>query len=129
MNKYSPALKTVMAIVISGILVAVLLPLAFFLKVAFSSNVEMSQFPKSLVPDLTVTVQVTPQSDGSFDISFQQPDGSFTSILTSSNPGKIETLFHTQYSVDQPGQSLLQQWAPLQQSGQTQTFTYRKDML
>ena len=129
MNRYSPVAKTVVALLASTILIAVLLPLVFFVAVAFTDNNAMSQFPKSVVPRFSITVEVAPQPDGTFEISLKQPDGSFNSVITTNNATKLDTLFRTQYSVTTSGQALLDQWAPLQQTGQTQIFTYHKDML
>jgi multiple sugar transport system permease protein len=129
MDRYSPVMKTVIAILVSTVLISVLVPLAFFLKVAFSSDVEMYQFPKSVLPTFSVTVKVTPRPANEFELAMKGPDGSFQSIMTTKNPAKIETLFRTQYNVDRTGDELLADWAPLQQSQQERTFTYPKDML
>lgn len=129
MDRYSPVMKAVIGILVSTIIISVLVPLTFFLKVAFSSDVEMNEFPKSLLPTLSITVKVTPHPNNEFEVARRLPDGSFESVMTTKNATKIETLFRTQYNVDRAGKDLLAEWAPLQLSGQERTLTYPKDML
>lgn len=129
MDRYSPMMKAVLGICVSAVMLAVLVPLAFFLKVAFSSDIEMSQFPKSIVPQFSVTVRVDPRPLNEFEISLQQPDGTFSSVMTTKNAAKVETLFRTQYNVSADGKELLAGWGRLQQAGQGEVITYPKDML
>lgn len=128
MDRRSPAAKAVIAILVSGVMLSVLVPLAFFLKVAFSNDVEMNQFPKSIMPTFGVTVKVDPKPANEFEISLKHPDGSFSSVMTTKNATKIETLFNSQYNVNKTGKDLLAEWAPLQQSKQSAEFRYSKDM-
>lgn len=105
--------------------IAVVTPLLFFLNVAFSSDVEMSKFPKSIIPKFTVTVKVAPAADGEYEIFYNKGEG-YESIITTRNPIKLENHFKRQYSVTVPGEKLLADFGKTRKKGLME-FTYVKN--
>lgn len=127
MGKLNLVQKTVMNIVLAGMVIAVVVPLMFFVSTALSSNAESKEFPKSMIPTLRVTVYVEPTEDGKYEIFYDNGDG-YRSIITTNDPEKIEELFSEQYSVTIPGEELLEDFSQTLEEGPME-FTYRKDLL
>lgn len=64
MDKLNIVQKTVMALILATMVLLVAVPLLAFTTVAFSNSVEMTEFPKRLIPKRTVTVRVAPTPEG-----------------------------------------------------------------
>jgi len=127
MDKLSALQKTLIAIVLSTMVMAVVIPLLFFTTVSFSNAVEMTQFPKKLFPKFTVTVKIEPNEFGEFELFYDNGNG-YESVITSKNPSKMETHFRRQYSVTVPGEELINDFEKTLTEGPKE-FTYRKDIL
>lgn len=128
MERLNVVQKTVVAIVLAGLVMIVAIPLIFFTTVAFSNATEMSQFPKSLFPGTTVTVYVEPTDDGQYELFYDYKDGNgYTSIITTNNASKIEKHFTRQYGIDIDGEELLKDFSQTLENGPME-FTYKKDM-
>ncbi len=126
MNKLNIIQKTLMAIVLAAMVMFVSIPLVFFITVSFSNATEMSEFPKPFLPKLNVTVKVVPNESGEFEIFYDDGEG-YISIITSKNPGKLETHFKRQYAVTIPGEKLVADFSKTITEGPME-FTYPKDM-
>lgn len=127
MDKLNIVQKTVVSIVLSTMVILVVVPILFFLNVAFSSDVEMSQFPKSMLPKFTLTVKVAPAEDGQYEIFHDSGDG-YRSIITTGNATRLQNHFRRQYGVTISGKKLLADFSKTRVHGPME-FTYRKDML
>jgi multiple sugar transport system permease protein len=126
MDKYSIVHKTIIAIFLAGMVMLVIIPLLYFTTVAFSSAVEMSEFPKRLFPSWTLTVKVAPTEEGEFEIFYDRRDGrGYRSVITSKDPARLETHFKRQYNVPNSGAELLEDFSRTFQEGPLE-FTYRK---
>jgi multiple sugar transport system permease protein len=126
MDRYSIVQKTIIAIVLAGMVMLVFTPLCYFITVAFSSAVELSEFPKRLLPSMTVTVKVSPAEDGGFELFHDRRDGrGYRSVITSRDPARLESHFRRQYNVDIPGEKLLEDFSGTLVSGPRE-FTYPK---
>jgi len=127
MDKYNIVQKTVIAIILAGMVMTVILPLMYFTTVAFSSAVEMSQFPKRIVPSWTLTVMVEPTEDGEFELFHDRDDGrGYRSVITSNDPYRLESHFKRQYNVSLSGEELIADFSRTLTEGPLE-FTYRKD--
>jgi multiple sugar transport system permease protein len=121
--------KTVTAIVLAGMLFLVAVPLLYFITVAFSSAVEMSEFPKRLFPSMTLTVKVVPAEDGQYEILHDRGDGQgYRSVITSGTASRLETHFKRQYNVTVSGEKLLEDFSVTRIQGEKE-FTYTKEVL
>ena len=127
MDKLNIIPKTVISIILATMAISVIVPSLFFLNVAFSSDVEMSQFPKPLVPKFFLTVKVAPAEAGQYEIFYDGGEG-YRSIITTGNPTRIENHFRRQYSVTVPGEKLLTDFSGTRIKGEME-FKYRKDLL
>lgn len=126
-ERLSPPLKAVVAIILAGMLMIILIPLTCFVTVSFSNATEMAQFPKRLLPTSAVTVFVAPEDDGKYTIFYDYGDGhGWTSIITSNDATRLERHFTRQYAVTVPGEQLLSDFAQTREEG-GKTFTYRKN--
>lgn len=125
MDKLNIVQKTVISIILSAVVLAVVIPLMFFTTVAFSNATEMSQFPKNMIPNLNVTVKVVPTEEDEFEIFYDSGEG-YTSIITSKNPSKLETHFKRQYAVTVTGEELIKDFSKTLEKGPME-FTYKKD--
>ncbi|HEX7714490.1 MAG TPA: carbohydrate ABC transporter permease, partial [Bacillota bacterium] len=125
MDRLNIIQKAVISIILATMVIAVVTPLLFFLNVAFSSDVEMSKFPKSIIPKFTVTVKVAPAADGEYEIFYNKGEG-YESIITTRNPIKLENHFKRQYSVTVPGEKLLADFGKTRKKGLME-FTYVKN--
>ncbi|MDF2859629.1 MAG: hypothetical protein K0Q87_5480 [Neobacillus sp.] len=125
MDKLNVIQKTVMTIVLATLVLIVVLPLMFFTTVSFSNAAEMSQFPKSMLPNFNVTVKVVPTEEGEFEVFYDSGEG-YTSIITSKRASKLETHFTRQYAVTVPGEQLIEDFSQTLEKGPME-FTYKKD--
>ncbi|SHJ84620.1 ABC-type glycerol-3-phosphate transport system, permease component [Geosporobacter subterraneus DSM 17957] len=125
MDKLNIIQKTVMGLVITTMVFSVVVPLLFFLSIAFSSDVEMTKFPKPLIPTFTVTVKIAPAEDDQYEVFHDRGDG-YRSIITTGNPTRLENHFRRQYSVRVPGEQLLKDFSKTRIYGPME-FQYRKD--
>lgn len=126
MDKLNIIQKTVIAIVLSAMVLSVIVPLLFFFSVAFSSDVEMSRFPKPLFPTFALTIKVAPAENNQYEIFYDNGEG-YRSILTTGNPSKLETHFKRQYGVTVPGEKLLEDFSKTRINGPME-FTYPKNL-
>lgn len=127
MDKLNIIQKTVFAMILSAMVFIVVIPLLFFLNTTLASDVEMSVFPKPILPKLTVTVKVAPTEDGQYEI-FHDSGKGYRSIITTKDPVKLENHFRRQYSVTLPGEKLLDDFAKTKTEGPME-FTYGKNLL
>jgi multiple sugar transport system permease protein len=129
MDKYSIVQKTIIAIFIAGAVMLVAGPLLYFITIAFSSAAELSEFPKRILPAMTVTVKVAPAENGEFEIFYDRRDGrGYRSVITSKNPERLENHFKRQYNVSLSGAELLNDFSRTLTEGSLE-FTYRKQTL
>ncbi|MBW8384259.1 MAG: carbohydrate ABC transporter permease [Youngiibacter sp.] len=126
MDRLNIVQKTVMSIILAAAVMTIVIPLIFFTTVAFSNAVEMSQFPKKLLPDFGVTVKIVPNDLGEYELFFDSGEG-YTSIITSKNAVKLENHFARQYGVTIEGEKLLEDFSQTLEKGPME-FTYRKDI-
>lgn len=126
MDKLNIIQKAVVAIILTAMAFIVVVPLLFFLNTTFASDVEMSAFPKPILPKMTVTVKVVPHEDGQYEV-FYDSGGGYRSIITTKNPVKLENHFRRQYSVTIPGEKLLEDFSRTRESGPAE-FTYVKSI-
>jgi multiple sugar transport system permease protein len=125
MDKLNAVQKAVIAIVLTGMFMLVVVPLLYFITVAFSSAVEVSEFPKRLFPSTTLTVRVVPDPDGGgFEIFHDQGKG-YISVITLNDPLRVETHFKRQYNITVPGDKILADFAETLEKGPME-FTYPK---
>lgn len=125
MDRLNIIQKTVVGIILSTMIITVIVPILFFLSVAFSSDVEMTQFPKSMLPNFTLTVKVAPAENNQYEIFYDNGDG-YRSIITTGNATKLENHFKRQYSVTVPGEKLLKDFSKTRVNGSME-FKYTKD--
>ncbi|MDR0450632.1 MAG: carbohydrate ABC transporter permease [Treponema sp.] len=126
MDKYNIAQKTVIALVLAGMVMLVAVPLLYFSVVALSSAVEMSEFPKRIVPSMKLTVKVAPAENGEFEIFYDRRDGrGYRSVITSADPLRLENHFKRQYNVNRTGQELIGDFSRTLREGPLE-FSYSK---
>jgi multiple sugar transport system permease protein len=129
MDRYSIVQKALVAIVLAGMVMLVFTPLCYFITVAFSSAVELSEFPKQILPSMTLTVKVSPAENGEFELFHDRQDGrGYRSVITSKDPARLENHFRRQYNVAISGERLLEDFNKTLVSGPRE-FTYRKQAL
>ena len=126
MDRLSIIQKTVISIILSTMVITVVVPILFFLSVAFSSDVEMSKFPKSLIPNFTLTVKVAPAENNQYEIFYDNGEG-YRSIITTGNATKLENHFKRQYGVTVPGEELLEDFSKTKVNGEME-FKYTKNV-
>ena len=129
MDRYNIVQKTVMAIFLAGVVMLVIIPLLYFTTVAFSSAVEMSQFPKHIFPSMTVTVKIVPTEDGEFELFHDRGDDrGYRSVITTADPERLEIHFKRQYNVNLSGAELIRDFSRTFTEGPLE-LTYRKQTL
>jgi multiple sugar transport system permease protein len=129
MDKYSVVQKTAIAVLLAGMVMLVITPLLYFSTVAFSSAVEVSEFPKRILPSITVTVKIAPAETGEFELFYDRRDGrGYQSVITSKDPARLENHFKRQYNVSVSGAQLVEDFSRTFQEGPLE-FTYRKQGL
>ncbi len=127
MDRLNIMQKTVVAIVLSGMVMIVVIPLLFFITVSFSNAVEMSEDAKLIFPRFSITVKVAPAEDGQYELFYDNGSG-YRSIITTNDPTKLENHFKRQYAVEIPGEELLADFSQTAANGPME-FTYAKSPL
>ena len=126
-DRLSPIQKAVVAILLTGMVMIVFIPLLCFTTVSFSNAAEMAQFPKRIFPTGTVTVRIEPETDGKYTLYYDSNDGNgWTSIITTDNADRLEKHFARQYGVSIAGEDLLEDFAQTREEGPME-LTYHKD--
>jgi multiple sugar transport system permease protein len=125
MDKYNLVQKTVIALFLAGTVMLVILPLLYFTTVAFSSAVEMSEFPQRLIPSMTAKVLIQPEEDGEFEIFHNRGGRGYRSVITTGDPVRLENHFKREYNVVVPGEKLLADFNETLIEGPKE-FTYPK---
>jgi multiple sugar transport system permease protein len=128
MDKYNIVQKAVITIFLAGVVMLVIVPLLYFTTFAFSSAVELSEFPKRILPAARLTVKVAPAENGEFEIFHDRGDGrGYRSVITTKDPARLENHFKRQYNVAVPGTRLLEDFSRTIKDG-PQEFTYSKQV-
>jgi multiple sugar transport system permease protein len=97
MDKLNIVQKTVVSIILATMVISVVVPILFFLTVAFSNDVEMTQFPKRIFSNFSVTVKVASGENGEYELFHDRGDGEgYRPIITTKNPTKLENHFKRQ---------------------------------
>jgi multiple sugar transport system permease protein len=133
MDRLNPAQKAAIAIVLAGMVMLVVLPLMYFITVAFSSAVELSEFPKRILPSWRLTVLVKSAEDGAYEIFHDRLDGrGYRSVITiedsASGAVRVENHFKRQYNVALGGEQLLEDFRAVKTEGPLE-FSYKKQAL
>lgn len=126
MNKLNLIQKTCISLILATMVLTVIIPLLFFISVAFSNSAEMSEFPKKLIPRMEVTVKVVPNENKEFEVFYDSGEG-YKSIITTKNPSKLENHFKRQYSITKSGKELVEDFSKTFTEGPTE-FTYKKSL-
>ncbi|MDR2070126.1 MAG: carbohydrate ABC transporter permease [Treponema sp.] len=126
MDKLNIIQKTVIALVLAGMVMLVAVPLLYFGAIAFSSAVEISEFPKRILPSMKLTVLVKPAENGEFELFHDRGNG-YRSVITTKNPLRLETHFKRQYNVNISGEKLIEDFSQTLEQGPRE-FSYRKDV-
>lgn len=128
MDKLNIVQKTVVSIILATMVISVVVPILFFLTVAFSNDVEMTQFPKRIFSNFSVTVKVASGENGEYELFHDRGDGEgYRPIITTKNPTKLENHFKRQYGVIISGEELLKDFSATRENGPME-FKYRKDL-
>ncbi len=128
MDKLNVAQKATIAILLTALLLSVLIPLMFFVTVAFSNATEMANYPKPFLPSFSVTVKVAPADNGEYELFYDSGNGDgYRSIITTKSPFKMETHFKRQYGITIPGEKLFEDFQQTRENGPME-FTYRKNV-
>jgi multiple sugar transport system permease protein len=119
--------KAVITIILAGMALMVIMPLLYFTTVAFSSAVELSEFPKRLFPSTKLTVRVEAHETGEYEIFHNRGEG-YRSVITTKDPTRLENHFKRQYNVSRTGVQLLEDFSQTREKGPME-FSYRKQTL
>ncbi|MDR0597095.1 MAG: carbohydrate ABC transporter permease [Treponema sp.] len=133
MDRLNPAQKAAAAIVLSGVVMLVVVPLLYFVTIAFSSAVELSEFPKRILPAWKLTVLVKPAEEGEYEIFHDRRDGrGYRSVITipdtAAGAVRLENHFKRQYNVARSGAELLEDFRAVRAEGPLE-FSYAKQAL
>ncbi len=130
-KKLTP-LNVLIVLFMISVVSMIVVPLLYFITVAFSSATEVTQFPSSIFPKFTVQVKVSYISDETaenytkFRVLVKQGD-EFKPAFSSRNADEIEDYFEKYLSVTKDGDELLADFETTKTEGE-KVFTYRKNM-
>lgn len=130
LKKLTP-LNVLIVLFMAMVVLSIIVPLLYFVTVAFSSVNEISQFPMKMFPSFNVEVQVTYISDPEdpnftkYRVQVKEGD-SFEPAFTSRNSLEIEEYFERYLSVRKSGDEFLEDFEVTKTQGTT-VFKYAKD--
>lgn len=128
MSKFNPIEKTIFALIMSAVVIAVLVPLMFFLANAFSNGTEIYEYPKTPFFSLKVTVQVDYiEETNEYQVLMKNKSGDYINTINSSSGLMLSTYFEQYFSVYRTGEELLSDFEITKTEG-PQEFIYYKNM-
>ncbi len=130
-KKITP-LNTLITLFIASVVLMIIVPLLYFVTVAFSSANEITHFPMSLIPKISVEVKVSyidnldDENYGKYRILVKEGD-SFEPAFSSRNSLEIEEYFERYLSVTKSGDDLLSDFETTRAEGE-RVFKYNKNL-
>lgn len=128
MKKLNHVQRTLMALVIATVLIAVILPLMFFLANAFSNGTEIYDYPKTPLMSFTVTVEASYDDvTHEYIIRYVNRKGEVKNAINSSSFLIISQYYEQFFSVYRTPDEIEEQFEVLH-DGETLRFTYGKNL-
>lgn len=130
LKKLTP-LNVVIVLFVATVLISIIIPLLYFLTVAFSNVNEISQYPMKLFPSFEVEVKVSYVDDPAdkdytkYRVMIKEGD-EYQPAFTSRNSLEIEEYFERYLSVIKPGDEFLADFEQTKTQGEM-VFRYHKD--
>lgn len=122
----------IIVLIMITVVMMIIVPLIYFVTVAFSSANEITQFPMKMLPRFKVTVKVsyidddTSENYTKYRILIKEGD-SFEPAFSSRNSLEIEEYFERYLSVKKSGDDFLKDFETTKTEG-AKVFTYRKNL-
>lgn len=128
MKKLNYIQKTIMALILASVLIAVILPLMFFITNAFSNGTEIYDYPKTPLMTFKVNIEVTyDENTEQYIIKYIDRKGNVNNAINSSSFIIISAYYEDYFSVYRTPEELEEQFQSVLDSG-TQRFTYHKNL-
>jgi len=129
MKRLNPIQRVLLGLILATAIIAVVLPLMFFLANAFSNSTEIYDYPKTPLMSFTVTVDVSyDQVTEEYVIKYVDRRGDAKNAINSSSMLLISNYFEQYFSVYRTPEELESQFEEVLTSGETIRLTYAKNL-
>jgi multiple sugar transport system permease protein len=128
MKKLSHIQRAIVGLIFATVLIAVILPLMFFVANAFSNSTEIYDYPKTPLMSFTVTVSVDyDEINDQFIIKYIDRKGVSKNAIDSRSGIALSAYFEQYYSVYISAEEILEDFEITKTQGLTE-FTYTKNL-
>jgi multiple sugar transport system permease protein len=128
MKKLSVLQKTIITLVMTTVLLAVIVPIMFFLANAFSNGTEIYEYPKTPIISFSVTVYVEyNELNNEYTVKYVNRRGEQQNAINSNSGLLLSNYFEQYFSVYKTGDELLEDFEIVKTEGPKE-FTYAKNM-
>lgn len=128
MKKLNPVQRVIIGLVLSTAIIAVVLPLMFFLANAFSNGTEIYDYPKTPLMSFRVTVEVSyDQVTHEYIVKYVDRQGEVKNAINSSSSLLISHYYEQYFSVYRTPDEIDEQFEQVMSQG-TMRFTYSKNL-
>jgi len=128
-NKKNLLSKTVFYLVITTIVLAVLMPIFFFIATSFYSGYEMYRFPKPMFPETKFEFKVEWDTEFSYYnlMVYEEEEDIYELLISSSKPKDFRRFLQREFSIVLKDEEIESDFLPSKDGAII--ITYRKDML
>ncbi len=119
--------STLFYVFIVGIMLVVLVPLSYLVTISFSNSIELSDFPKAMLPSFKEELIVDWDEDNEYYlVSRANASGTVVDLYASSNFTRISNYFRDYLNVRVEPEELEEDFMVARTNGETIEVTYRK---
>ncbi|MFP4177634.1 MAG: carbohydrate ABC transporter permease [Acholeplasmataceae bacterium] len=119
--------RTLFYVLISGLVLMVLVPLSYLVTISFSNLVELSDFPKHVLPSFSEELMVEwDEEEGYYMVRRENPNGVVVDLYFSSDFERISTYFRDKLNVRVEPETIETDFTPARESGEVLEITYPK---
>ena len=125
----SNARKLLFHLVITSIMFAVVIPLMYLSTIAFSNAVEVSDFPKQIVPSFSQELKVDWDDESNYYVlSRKDNDGVYEELYFSSKYDRLQKYLTTYLNISKTEEEIEEDFIVARETGESVYLKYNKDI-
>ena len=121
--------KVIFYMIIVTILLSVIIPMSYLTTIAFSSAVEISDYPKEMIPSLSEELKVDWDEDSSYYIiSRKNNDGEYEELYFGSKMYRLQNYLTTYLNISKTEEEIEEDFSEARLTGESVYLKYNKDI-
>jgi multiple sugar transport system permease protein len=123
----TPVKATLFYVLVIGLVMTVLIPLSYLVTISFSNQIELSDFPKHILPSFREElVVIWDDEEGYYLVSRENTSGTMVDLYASSDFERISRYFRDYLNVRVDPETLEEDFTPAKTGDDSLELTYRK---